>query len=104
MAGGYRIAAKPEMKDGRLVAVEFTAESTNDHREWYTRNFGQFAVVFCRVMPRQVAQVMAGALERGDAVELPGRYSEEEFDREFSFEWSPVHFLRPPVFADRGQY
>ncbi len=104
MAGGYRIGARPEMKDGRLAAVTFTAESQDERREWYTRNFGQFAVVFCRVMPREVAQVMAGALERGDAVEFPARYSEEDFDREFAFEWSPVHFLRPPVFAGGGQY
>ncbi len=28
----------------------------------------------------------------------------EEFDWHFAFEWSPVHFLRPPVFAEAGGY
>jgi hypothetical protein len=32
----------------------------------------------------------------GDEIELPGMYGEKEFEREFRFEWSPVHFVVPP--------
>ena len=104
MAGGYRIAARPEISGGMLTGVRFVAESPLAQHEWFTRNCGQFPVVFARVMPAEVARLLLRSLEAGDAVEFPGSYAEEEFDREFAFEWSPVHFLRPPVFVEPGQY
>lgn len=104
MQEGYRISAVPQMEDGMLAGVTFTAESGRARHEWFTRNCGQFPVVFARVMPREVARVMLASLEAGDAVEFPGRYGEEQFDRQFAFEWSPVHFLRPPEFARPGEY
>jgi hypothetical protein len=104
MAGGYRISATPEIKDGNLQGVAFTAESAQGRHEWFTRNCGQFPVVFARVMPANVARVLLQSLEHGDAIEFPSRYNEEEFDRQFAFEWSPVHFLRPQQFAEPGGY
>ena len=104
MAEGYRISAMPEIEDGTLTGVYFIAASESQRHEWFTRNCGQFPIVFARVMPREVARVLLASLEAGDRVEFPGRYSEEQFDRQFAFEWSPVHFLRPPEFARPGEY
>ena len=104
MAAGYRISATPETKDGMLAGVTFVAESHDVRHQWFTRNCGQFPQVFARVMPKEVARLLVASLAAGDRVEFPGCYSEDEFDREFAFEWSPVHFLRPPVFARGGQY
>jgi hypothetical protein len=95
---------RPEIEDGMLAGVTFAAESAGARHEWYTRNCGQFAAVFARVMPAEVARLLVASLKAGDQVEFPGRYNEEEFDRRFAFEWSPVHFLRPPVFAEAGGY
>lgn len=104
MTKEYRITATPERKDGRLAGVVFTAESAGERREWFARNCGQFPAVFARVMPAEVARALIASLQAGDVVEFPGRYSEEDFERQFAFEWSPVHFLRPPVFAETGWY
>jgi hypothetical protein len=87
-----------------LAGVTFVAESQDGRHEWFARNCGQFPQVFARVMPADVARLLVVSLAAGDTVEFPGRYGEEEFDRQFAFEWSPVHFLRPPVFAGGGQY
>ena len=99
MAEGYRISAAPKVEGGKLKGATFTAESRYEKREWFTRDCGQFEVVFGRLMPENVARMIVAALEHGDAVEFPGLYEEEQFERGFCFEWSPVHFVLPPQFA-----
>jgi hypothetical protein len=98
-AAGYRISAAPKVEGGRLKGVTFTAESRWERREWFTRECGQFETVFARLMPENMARLIMEALEAGDAVEFPGTYEEEQFERGFSFEWSPVHLVVPPRFA-----
>jgi hypothetical protein len=104
MAATYRISAVPtqftggEYK-GKLKSITFTATSPNDTREWYAKNCGQFEAAFARIMPRNLARIIIAALANGDSVELPGLYEEEQFERGFLFEWSPIYFVIPsPAF------
>jgi len=98
-AAGYRISAAPKVERGKLKGVTFTAESRWEKREWFTRECGQFEAVFARLMPEEMARVIVAALEAGETVAFPDMYEEEQFERGFSFEWSPVHFVLPPQFA-----
>ncbi len=109
MPGTYRISAVPVLHTGgafkgKLKGVSFTAASANDTVEWFSNNCGHFELAFSRIMPRKLAQVIVAALAHGDDVELPGFYTEQQFERGFLFEWSPVHFVVPPQFAQAGPY
>jgi hypothetical protein len=109
MPGTYRISAVPVLHTGgafkgKLKGVSFTAASANNTVEWFSNNCGHFELAFSRIMPRSMAQAVVVALMRGDDVELPGLYAMEEFARGFLFEWSPVHFVVPPQFAQEYPY
>ncbi len=104
MAGSYRISATPLLHSagnfkGKLKGVSFTAASPAQTHEWYSNNCGQFELVFSRIMPASLARVMVAALMHGDDVEFPSLYDESQFEGGFLFEWSPVHFVRPPQLA-----
>jgi hypothetical protein len=109
MEGTYKISAVPLRYsrgtfDGKLQGVNFTAVSPDDTKHWFANNCGHFELAFSRIMPSSLAKVMVTALMHGDEVEFPGLYEEEQFDRGFMFEWSPVHFVRPPEFVQDGCY
>jgi hypothetical protein len=38
----------------------------------------------------------------GEKVEFPGLYEECQFARGFMFEWSPIYFVTPPMYACEG--
>ena len=102
MAGTYRIAAQPLLGTegdfaGQLKGITFTATSATDTREWYTPNRSQFVAAFSKLMPRSLATVVVASLMHGDQIELPGLFREDQFESDFCFEWSPVHFLIPPA-------
>ncbi|MGA1982129.1 MAG: hypothetical protein ABSG84_06625 [Acidobacteriaceae bacterium] len=104
MAGTYRISATPLLHSagnfkGKLKGVSFTAASPTQTHEWFSNNCGQFELVFSRIMPASLARIIVASLMHGDDVEFPGLYEEEQFESGFLFEWSPVHFVRPPQFA-----
>ena len=101
MAGTYRISAVPVLHTqgdfkGKLKGVSFTAASPTDTKEWYANNCGQFELVFSKIMPRNLAQVIVTSLMHGDDAELPGLYEEWQFERGFLFEWTPVYLVTPP--------
>jgi len=102
MAGTYRIAAQPILDTegnfaGQLKGITFTATSATDTREWYTPNRSQFVAAFSKLMPRTLATLIVASLMHGDEVELPGLFREEQFEGDFRFQWSPVHFVVPPT-------
>jgi hypothetical protein len=104
MSGTYKITAVPVLHShgnfkGKLKGVSFTAVSPTDTKAWLAGNCGQFEMAFSRIMPSSLAKVIIAALTHGDEVELPGMYAAEQFEREFLFEWSPVHLVVPPQFV-----
>jgi len=108
MADTYRISAAPLLftegaHKGRLSGVTFTVTSANNTREWFTINCGQFEDAFTRLMSRSRARVIVAALMEGERAEFRGLYTEDQFDRGFVYEWSPVHFVRP-LSAGEGHY
>jgi len=101
MAERYIISAAPTLFSegeyaGKLKGVTFTAASRTGTRQWFTKNCGQFEAEFGKIMVRGVARSLAAALLRGEDVELPGEYSEPQFERGFTFEWSPIYLVAPP--------
>jgi hypothetical protein len=104
MAETYKIAAVPSLytegeHQGKLKGVTFTATSTCDTVQWFTKNCGQFETAFSKIVAPGLAKLIAVSLKQGDEVEFPGRYREEQFAQGFMFEWSPVYLVAPPQFA-----
>ena len=107
MAETYKISAVPVLHEqgdfkGKLKGVSFTAASGTDTKEWFAVNCGQFELVFSKVMPRKLAQVIVASLSQGDDVDLPGLYEEWQFERGFLFEWTPVCLVVPASPAFEG--
>jgi|ERR1017187_2584283 hypothetical protein len=105
MTGTYKISATTMLHlngeyAGKLKRVIFRATSGTDTREWFANNCGQFEAVFTRIMPATEARAIVAQLMDGKATEFPGLYREDEFERGFSFEWSPIYLVVPPVFAE----
>jgi len=105
MTGTYTITATPMLHvegeyAGKLKRVIFKATSDTDAREWFANNCGQFETVFTRVMPASEARTIVAALSAGEEVEFPGLYREDQFERGFSFEWSPIYLVVPPAFSE----
>jgi len=103
MTGTYTITAAPMLHTqgeyaGKLKRVIFKAIAGTDKREWFSNNCGQFETVFTRIMPAGVAREIVAALTQGKEVEFPVLYREDEFERGFSFEWSPIYLVVPPVY------
>jgi hypothetical protein len=108
MIGTYRISAIPYLvpegeHKGRLNGATFTAASATDTREWFTINCGQFEGAFTQLMPGSRAKAIVTALSEGEEIELPGLYQEEQFNRGFIYEVSPVHFVLPPSIDPSGK-
>jgi hypothetical protein len=102
MAGTYRIAAQPMLNtegefERKLKGITFTATSATDARRWFAPDRGQFVSAFSKLMPRTLATVIVASLMHGDEVDLPGLFREEQFECDFRFQWSPVHFVMPPA-------
>jgi hypothetical protein len=102
MTGTYKISAKPSLYpegeyQGKLRGVTFTAASSTEKREWFSTNRGQFETAFSEIMPHGLAKVIVESLMHGDEVEFPDLYREDQFERGFLFEWSPVHLIVPPL-------
>ena len=100
--GTYAISAIPSRYPdgayaGKLRGVTFTAVSSTENREWFATNRGQFEAAFSQIMPHSLARTILESLTHGEAVEFPGLYCEDQFERGFLFEWSPVHFVLPPL-------
>lgn len=64
---------------GKLKGVTFSAISSEDTKQWLTINCGQFQRSFSKLIPASLAEQMVDALTRGDNVEFPGLYQEEQF-------------------------
>jgi len=104
MAETYKISAVPVLFPegefaGKLKGVTFRAVSATESRHWFTRNCGQFETAVSRIMHPSMARVMVATLTHGNHVELPGEYQEAQFERGFLLEWTPVHLVLPPQFA-----
>jgi hypothetical protein len=102
MAGTYRIAAQPMLNtEGdfvrKLKGITFTATSATDARRWFAPDCSQFVAAFSKLMPRTLATLIVASLMHGDEVELPGLFREEQFESDFRYEWSPVHFIVSPA-------
>jgi hypothetical protein len=109
MTGTYKITATPMLHPegeyaGKLKRVIFTATSPMDKREWFANNCGQFEDVFTRIMPVGVARAIVAALLDGKDAEFPGLYREDEFERGFSFERSPIYQVAPSMFREAFSY
>jgi len=110
MAERYKLSAIPELftegeYKGKLRGVTFTAIATRDETDpivWFTRNRGQFESAFGKIMNSDLAEAIHAALMQGRQVEFPGLYEECQFARGFMFEWSPIYFVTPPMYAYGG--
>jgi hypothetical protein len=89
---------------GSLNGVTFIAASSTHTRKWFAINCGQFEGAFTQLMPRTRARVIVAALLEGQEIELPGLYLEEQFNRGFCYEWSPVHWVSPLSVDPNGKY
>jgi hypothetical protein len=99
MAETYIIAAAPMLftegqHSGRLNGVTFTATSATGKIEWFTIDCGHFEDAFTRLMTRGRARALVAALMEGDTIQLPGQYTEDQFERRFNYEWKAPHFVR----------
>lgn len=105
MAGTYRIAAQPMLNtegdfERKLKGITFIATSATDVRKWFAPDRGQFVSAFSKLMPRTLATLIVASLMHGDEVELPGLFREDQFEGDFRFQWSPVHFVVPSAHSE----
>jgi hypothetical protein len=70
--------------------------------QWFVINCGQLERAFSNLMPRRLATEIVDALGRGESVEFPGLYREDQFDSGFHYQWSPVSSDLPPSFSYVG--
>ena len=101
MPEAYKLAASPILFSegqfkGKLKGVAFTATSTRDTKRWRTVNCGQFPMCVNNLVPDGSADAMVAALVRGDDVEFPGQYQEEELKCGFTY----IHEAMPVISAD----
>jgi hypothetical protein len=95
MIGTYKLSAKPSLFSegefkGELRGVAFIATSSTETMEWFTINCGQFERAFSMLMPHKFATEMVVTLTRGEDIEFPGLYEQEQFGCGFNYEWLPV--------------
>jgi hypothetical protein len=57
---------------------------------WFAIDCGQFERAFNKLIPKRLATEMVDALRRGECVEFPGLYQENQFGRGFHYDWLPV--------------
>ena len=85
----YKLAASPILFTegqfkGKLKGIAFSATSPSDTRQWLTINCGQFLRFFKNLIPDGSAEAMVAALVRGDNIDFPGLYREEQFECGFT--------------------
>ncbi|NYF91488.1 hypothetical protein HDF08_003590 [Edaphobacter lichenicola] len=95
MIGTYKLSAKPSLFfegefKGELRGVAFLATCSTETMQWFSINCGQFERAFSMLMPRRFATEMVDTLTRGEDIEFPGLYEQEQFGCGFHYEWSPV--------------
>ena len=96
--GTYQLSAKPyrnkegEFK-GKLEGVMFIATSSSSTQQWFAINCGQLEKDFGALVSHDLATEIVAALTRGDEIDFPDRFRQEQLDRGFHYEGSPVHFI-----------
>jgi hypothetical protein len=103
MTETYKLAAKPFLLPegpfkGKLKGVTFRVTSSTNTKQWFSINCGQFGDCFAKLTPHVPAKEIVAALSNGDDVEFPGIYQEEQFNRGFVYELSPVRFEPSPSY------
>jgi len=94
----YQLSAKPyrntegEFK-GKLEGVMFIATSSSSTQQWFAINCGQLEKDFGALVSDDLATEIVAALTRGDEIDFPNRFRQEQLDRGFHYEGSPVHFI-----------
>ena len=93
--GTYKLTAKPSLISegdfkGELGGVRFMATSPTKTMQWFAINCGQFEKAFSKLAPRWLITETVDALRRGESVEFPGLYQEEQLGRGFHYDWPPV--------------
>jgi hypothetical protein len=106
--GTYKLSAKPsrisegEFK-GELQGVAFTAKCPTETMQWFAINCGQFERAFSKLIPHRLATEIVDTLTRGQDIEFPGLYQQEQFGRGFHSEWSPAFTASPCSLLYAGQ-
>lgn len=108
LMGTFKLSAKPSLIPdgqfkGELRSVAFLATSLTKTLHWFVINCGQFEKAFSKLIPRWLATEKVDALRRGECVEFPGLYREEQFDCGFHYEWSAVSSDLPACLVYAGQ-
>jgi hypothetical protein len=90
----YKLSAKPSLISegefkGQLRAVEFIAVSPVETMQWFAINCGQFERSFSKLISRKLAAEIVDSLTRGEVVEFPGFYQQEQFAGGFHGEREP---------------
>jgi hypothetical protein len=96
--GTYHLAVKPYLTaggefKGKLEGVMFVAKSSTQTQQWFAVNGGQLEKDFGTLVSHELATEIVAALTRGDEIDFPNRFEQEQFDRGFHYEGSPVHFI-----------
>jgi len=97
-SGTYRLSAKPYLTaegefKGHLEGVLFTATSSTRVRQWFAISCGQLEKDFRALVPQELAVEMMAALNQGADINFPDSFQQEQLDRSFHYEGSPVHFI-----------
>ena len=96
--GTYQLSAKPyrnsegEFK-GRLEGVMFIATSSSSTQQWFAVNCGQLEKDFGALVSHELAMEIVAALTRGDDIDFPNRFQQEQLNRGFHYDGSPIHFI-----------
>jgi len=102
------LSAKPSLITdgqfkGELRSVAFIARSLTKTMQWFVINCGQFEKAFSKLIPGRLATATVDALRRGESIEFPGLYQEDQFGSGFHYEWSPVSSHLSPSLVYAGQ-
>jgi hypothetical protein len=108
MIGTYKLTAKPSLISegefkGELRCVAFIATSPTETMQWFAINCGQFERAFSKLIAHRLATEIVDTLTRGEDIEFPGLYKQEQFGRGFHSEWPPVFTASPCSLLYAGQ-
>ncbi|SRR5258708_7970695 len=76
---------------GKMKNVTFVARCSTDTQQWLTVNCGQFEKAFVKIMSPGDAKSLVAALIRGEDIEFPGLFMEQQFVSHFVYEHSGVY-------------
>jgi hypothetical protein len=80
--------------EGELNGVTFTATSPTNTKRWFTVNCGQFGNSFANLVPRELAEEITASLTRGDEVDFPGTYENQQLKGGFDYVHNGRHVGR----------